>query len=83
MPYLREQVKLIQPKILVCLGRIAAQRIISPDFSITRQHGIWFSAGAMKLMAIYHPSALLRDPIKKEAALLDFKKILQELEQDA
>lgn len=83
MPYLREQVRLIKPKILICLGKVAASRIISPDFPITRNHGVWFSAGSMKLMATYHPSALLRDPSKKEAALLDFKKILQELEQDA
>ncbi len=82
IPYLREQVKLIKPKILVCLGKVAANRIISPNFSITGNHGVWFTAGTMKLMATYHPSALLRDPAKKEAALLDFKKILQELEQD-
>jgi len=78
MPYLRQQVKILQPRILVCLGRISAQRIISPDFRITRDHGKWFSVGDMKIMATYHPSALLRDPIKKEDALTDFKNIAKE-----
>ncbi|MBR2615461.1 MAG: uracil-DNA glycosylase [Clostridia bacterium] len=79
MPFLREQTQLISPRILVCLGRIAAQRIISPDFRITRDHGRWFEAGGMKIMATFHPSALLRDPAKKEAALDDFLSILKQI----
>ncbi|MBQ4037817.1 MAG: uracil-DNA glycosylase [Clostridia bacterium] len=76
---LRDQVKLLAPKVIVCLGRIAACRIISPDFRITREHGKWFDRGGMRVMATFHPSALLRDPTKKEAALLDFKSILNEI----
>lgn len=79
LPYLREQLKLLQPSILVCLGRIAAKRIISPDFRITKQRGIWYDLGGLRVMATYHPSALLRDPSKKEEALADFKKIAAEL----
>ena len=79
MPYLREQVRLISPKVIVCLGRIAAQRILSPDFRITRDHGKWFEAGGIKIMATFHPSALLRDPGKKLAALDDFKSILEQI----
>ena len=67
-------------KILVCLGRIAAQRIISPDFRITKQRGTWFQRGNMKIIATYHPSALLRDPHKKTETLSDFKMILKEWE---
>ncbi len=78
LPYLREQVAILKPDILVCLGRIAAQRIISPEFRITRQHGEWFENGEMKIMATFHPSALLRDSAKKESAYLDFKKIAKE-----
>ena len=78
MPYLREQVRILKPRILVCLGRIAAMRILAPDFKITRQHGEWFENNGMKIMAVYHPAALLRDPAKKEATLFDFKKIRQE-----
>ncbi len=81
LAYLREQLSLLSPKILVCLGKVAAQRIISPDFAITKNHGVWYDRGGMKILATYHPSALLRDPRKKEEALLDFKKILAEFEK--
>ena len=79
MGWLRAQVKLLAPKVIVCLGRIAACRSLSPDFRITREHGVWFDRGGMRVMATFHPSALLRDPAKKEAALLDFKSILNEI----
>lgn len=79
MPYLRRQVSVLSPGILVCLGRVAAKRIISPDFRITKQRGIWYDRGGIKVIATYHPSALLRDPAKKEESLSDFKKILEEV----
>ena len=67
--YLREQVKIIQPKLIVCLGRISAMRLISPDFRITRDHGKWFDKGDFSMCAVYHPSYLLRSPGKKEEML--------------
>jgi len=73
--YLRRQVALIRPKLLVCLGRIAAQRIIDPEFRITRDHGVWFDRGSYRIMATYHPSALLRDVSKRPDAYDDFTKI--------
>lgn len=73
--YLREQVKIIQPKLIVCLGRISAMRLISPDFRITRDHGKWFDKGAFSMCAVYHPSYLLRSPGKKEEMLADMKSI--------
>ncbi len=81
MAYLRSQVSLLSPKILVCLGRVAAKRIIDPDFRITKERGKWFDRGGMKVIATYHPSALLRDPEKKKESLSDFKKILEEFEK--
>ena len=63
--YLRNQVAMIQPKIIVCLGRVAAKRIIDPDFRITRDHGSWIERGGIWMTAIYHPSALLRDISKR------------------
>lgn len=78
LPHLREQLKILQPKILVCLGRIAAKRVISPEFRITKQRGIWYDLGGLRVMATYHPSALLRDPAKKTEALTDFKRIAEE-----
>ena len=63
--YLRNQVALIKPKIIVCLGRIAAKRLIDPDYRITRQHGQWVEKNGIWMTAIYHPSALLRDVGKR------------------
>ena len=73
--YLREQVKLIRPKIIVCLGRISAMRLIRPDYKITREHGTIIYKGAFAMTAVYHPAALLRDESKKEDMLRDMKKI--------
>ena len=69
--YLRNQVALIKPKIIVCLGRIAAKKLIDPDFRITRQHGQWFKRGDFWMMATFHPSALLRDVSKRPEAFDD------------
>ncbi len=78
---LREQVRLIKPKMIVCLGRIAAMRLIHPDFRITREHGVWVRKGAFDLCAVYHPSLLLRDPRRKEEMLVDMKAVKARLEQ--
>ena len=73
--YLRAQTALIRPTIIVCLGRIAAMRIIDKDFRITRQHGQWFDRAGVAMMALYHPSALLRDPAKRPDTFLDLKSL--------
>ena len=73
--YLRNQVALIKPKIIVCLGRIAAKRIIDPEFRITRQHGTWVQKGGIWMTAIYHPSALLRDVSKRPETFEDLLSI--------
>lgn len=79
--YLREQVRLIRPKIIVCLGRIAAMRLIKPDYRITAEHGQWIERGGFAMTAVYHPAALLRDPRKKEDMLEDMKKIRRRLDE--
>lgn len=73
--YLRAQTALLRPKIIVCLGRIAAMRIIDREFRITRQHGQWFDRAGVQMTALYHPSALLRDPSKRPETFLDLKGI--------
>ena len=73
--YLRNQVELVKPKIIVCLGRIAAKRLIDPDFRITRQHGQWVEKGGFWMTAIYHPSALLRDVSKRPETFDDLLSI--------
>lgn len=75
--YLREQLSVIKPKIIVCLGRIAAKRIIKPDFQITAEHGQWFKKGDYMICAVFHPAAILRDPRRKQAMLEDFEKIAE------
>ncbi|MBQ9783042.1 MAG: uracil-DNA glycosylase [Clostridia bacterium] len=79
--FLRRQVRLIQPKVIVCLGRISAMRLIKPDFKITKEHGEWFEKGNFLITAVYHPAALLRDPRKKEEMLVDMKRIKAKLEE--
>ena len=77
--YLRSQVSLINPKIIVCLGRIAAFKIIKPDFKITTEHGKWFKKSSFLICAVYHPSAILRDPRKKDDMMKDFISIKEKL----
>ena len=73
--WLRRQTALLKPKIVVCLGRIAAAELIKPDFKITREHGQWFEKNGVYLTALYHPSALLRDPSKRPDTFEDLKAI--------
>ena len=73
--YLRTQTALIRPRIIVCLGRIAAMRIIDREFRITKQHGQWFQRAGVHMTALYHPSALLRDPSKRPETFVDLKGI--------
>ena len=75
IPYLREQFRLIKPKIVVCLGRIAAKRLIDADYRITRQHGQWVERNGVWMTAIYHPSALLRDVSKRPETFDDLLAI--------
>lgn len=72
MPWLREQFRLLQPKIVVCLGRIAAQRMIRQDFSVTREHGQIIEKSGILFMGTFHPAALLRQPQNKPEAFADF-----------
>lgn len=81
MDYLRRQVKLIRPKIIVCLGRISAMRLIRPDYKITKEHGEWIQKGDFLVTAVYHPALLLRDPRRKEEMMEDMKKIKQKLDE--
>lgn len=78
--YLRRQVKLINPKIIVCLGRISAARLIRPDYKITKEHGSFVQKGSFLMTAVYHPAFLLRNPTKKEEMLADMKAIKQKID---
>ena len=79
--YLQEQIALVQPKILVCLGRISAMRLIREDYRITREHGQWVEKDGIWMTAIYHPSALLRDVSKRPETFEDLLSIREKMRQ--
>lgn len=79
--YLRNQVALIQPKVIVCLGRIAAKRLIDAEYRITREHGSWVQKNGVWMTAIYHPSALLRDVTKRPETFDDLLSVRQKLRE--
>ena len=79
--YLRNQVALIKPKIIVCLGRIAAKKIISEDYRITKEHGKWIEKNGTWITAIYHPSALLRDVSKRPETFEDLLAIRSKMQE--
>lgn len=79
--YLRNQVALIKPKIIVCLGRIAAMKVIRPDFRITREHGTWTQRSGIWMTATYHPSALLRDVSKRPDAFGDLMVVRAKIKE--
>ena len=77
--WLERQIALVDPKIIVCLGRIAAMRFVGPDFRITREHGRWYDVDGRRVTATYHPSALLRDVTKRPEAFMDLRSIRKEI----
>ena len=79
--YLRNQVALIRPKIIVCLGRVAAMRLIREDFKISREHGQWTEKSGVWMTALYHPAAILRDPSKRPVTFDDLKSLQSKIRQ--
>ena len=79
IPWLRAQTRLIQPNIIVCLGRIAAQRLIDPEFRVTKQHGQFIKKGSILFMGTFHPAALLRNEAQKPDALSDFLALREKI----
>ena len=73
--WLERQIELIRPKIIICLGRIAAMKYIKEDFKITREHGQWFEKDGILRIALFHPAALLRDPRRRPETFEDLKVI--------
>ena len=75
MIWLRRQFALLHPRIVVCLGRIAAQKLIRPDFSVTKEHGRWEEKNGTLFTATWHPAALLRYPENKTTSFGDYIEI--------
>ncbi len=82
MDYLRNQVMIIKPKIIVLLGRIALQNILGKEYKITASRGKWVEKKGILYMPTWHPAALLRDETKKIEFLNDLKMIKQYKEGD-
>ena len=79
--WLRNQYKLINPKIIVCLGRIASAKIIKPDIKNTKEHGLFFKKGDVLMMPMLHPAAVLRDPRKRPEAFRDFQILIEKIKE--
>ena len=79
--WLRAQTSFLRPKIIVCLGRIAAMKIIRPDFKITKEHGVFYEKGGILMMATLHPAALLRNPASKASAFEDYLRLREKMEE--
>jgi uracil-DNA glycosylase family 4 len=79
--WLKEQIRLIDPKIIVCLGRIAACYFMGDDFKISRDHGKFFDIAGRRVMALYHPAALLRDPRRRPETFSDLKVLESEIKK--
>lgn len=81
--FLRAQVALVRPKVVVLLGKVACRYALQQEISVMRDHGKWFERKGIWFMPTYHPSALLRDPSKKREAWDDFQKIRDKLAEIA
>ncbi len=79
--WLREQFKIIKPKIIVCVGRISAQRLIDKNFKVTQQHGEFIDKNGTLFMGTYHPAAILRNPNNKEAAFGDWLALRDKIKE--
>ena len=77
--YLEKQLTVLRPRIIVCLGRIAAMRLIRPDFRITKEHGTWTERNGVWYTAMYHPSALLRDASKRPDTFTDLLSLREKI----
>ena len=79
--WLRNQVRLIKPKIIVCLGRISAQKLIDPNLKITKEYGSFIEKGKFLMMPMFHPAAILRNPNQKPEAFEDFLKLRDKIKE--
>ena len=79
--FLQRQIALLRPRLIVCLGRISAKRLISRGYKISDEHGAWFDFGGIPITAVYHPALLLRDPRKKDEMMADMQMISNRLKE--
>lgn len=78
-PFIRRQVELIEPKVIVTLGRFGLQSLTEKAYAISSVRGQWLEYNGIKLMPTYHPAYLLRNPAAKKEVWADMKKVMAEL----
>ena len=78
-PFIRRQVELIKPRVIVALGRFGLQSLTEKSYAITAVRGQWLDYNGVKLMPTYHPAYLLRNPAAKKDVWQDMKKVMAEL----
>lgn len=79
--YLRKQTALLKPKIIVCLGRVAACALMEKNFKVTKQHGQWIERNGIAMMGTFHPAALLRNPRNKPDAFVDMLGLQKKIQE--
>ncbi|HHV07616.1 MAG TPA: uracil-DNA glycosylase [Firmicutes bacterium] len=80
-PYLRAQLRIIKPKIVICLGALAGKTLVDPSLRVTRDRGQWVDKDGFLIMPTFHPAALLRDPRKKRPVWEDFQSVIKRYDQ--
>jgi uracil-DNA glycosylase family 4 len=78
-PFIRRQIEIIRPKVIVTLGRFALQSLMERDYAISGARGQWLEYDGVKVMPTYHPAYLLRNPAAKKDVWADMKKVMAEL----
>ena len=83
MNYLRNQVILVKPKIIILLGSVALKNILGQEYGITSSRGKWIEKKGIKYMPTWHPAALLRDETKKIDFIKDLKLVMEEYKKES
>ena len=81
-PFLKKQIELIRPEVIVALGKFAVQTLLQSKVPITRLRGNWHSYMGIKLMPTFHPAYLLRNPADKKLVWEDIKKVIKEMQSE-
>jgi uracil-DNA glycosylase family 4 len=81
LPHLLKQIALVKPKVVFLLGATAVRVMLGPNYRITQCRGQWFGRGDLKIMATFHPAALLRDPRRKHETWADLKMVRSQLKE--
>lgn len=82
LDYLRNQVMLVKPDVIVLLGSVALKAILGKEYSITASRGKWVDKKGIKYMPTFHPAALLRDESKKISFWKDLKEVIRVMDKE-